>query len=531
MDTLFETSHLAVTDVKSNTSGPLVLKSDVQTLGSLEVRGTLVANSQTPESFTLPQTRGAVGQILATNGQGETSWSNAPVPSSPPDKIQDSLGTTKVTCETPGTIEAFISSLITAALSIGASDSYLTCDGTSALACQSLGRASLALGGAPKIGFDQTASFVRSPTNNAFLHLSTLSNTLLTTDFSVLVSCAQFQINDYSLPNSNGTVGQVLTVDGPNSSAWQSPIVFNQNLNTDNNVQFESVVTPNVDTPSILLLGTSQATAVSVGNPGITTTIDGTLNVSNAYTLPSSAGTAGQVLTSNGATSTWETTQPLSKIIAPDGESQFTCDNGGLAWLYLNSGLTQYALESNGPLNYTSIYNPMTTSNITVAGSGIFLTTPQMARITGTSSLQLQTYFMPNTSGSPNQVLTTDGASNAYWRNSTGFWQGFGGQPADNQFFILNGTITAPGAGNNTPGARMIAPRDCSLTGVSVDGVAAGITLKFYVQSVDTTRSITTLAAASFEPIAPPIALSTGQLFSIQALGATLGAVVSCNFV
>lgn len=78
-----------------------------------------------------------------------------------------------------------------------------------------------------------TTSFVRSPTNNAFLELSTVGNALITTNFDIQATCAQFQINDYTLPASIGIGGQVLTVSGLTSSAWQyCPGVYSQTAPT-----------------------------------------------------------------------------------------------------------------------------------------------------------------------------------------------------------------------------------------------------------------------------------------------------------
>jgi len=88
--------------------------------------------------------------------------------------------------------------------------------------------------------------------------------------------------------------GQVLTAtSAAGACAWANPPVvnpFNQNLNTTNAVTFASVSTPT--------LGAA------------TTNVTGTLRVSNAYSLPTTAGATGQVLTTNGVNAQWVTPTP-----------------------------------------------------------------------------------------------------------------------------------------------------------------------------------------------------------------------------
>lgn len=84
--------------------------------------------------------------------------------------------------------------------------------------------------------------------------------------------------NSYYLPATDGTNAQVLTTNGAGQTSWQTPLplnAFNQTLNTTSNVTFNS------------------------------------LSINTAYTLPSTAGTTGQVLTYSSGIAQWQTPQIL----------------------------------------------------------------------------------------------------------------------------------------------------------------------------------------------------------------------------
>ena len=84
--------------------------------------------------------------------------------------------------------------------------------------------------------------------------------------------------NSYYLPATDGTNGQVLSTNGAGQTSWQTPLplnAFNQTLNTTDNVTFNS------------------------------------LSINTAYSLPSTTGTTGQVLTYSSGTAQWQTPQIL----------------------------------------------------------------------------------------------------------------------------------------------------------------------------------------------------------------------------
>jgi hypothetical protein len=161
--------------------------------------------------------------------------------------------------------------------------------------------------------------------------------------------------NDYTLPIFDGSANQVLTTDGAGTTTWQTPIAlnpFNQTLDTTSNVVFNSIQCNSIDastplpmvvagtiasqiiignaaTPTTLngptivgqlltansgvktnnidsitggsmtISGTTSS-AVDIGRTGITTTLKGTTSINSLFTMPTTAGNTGDVLTKNG---------------------------------------------------------------------------------------------------------------------------------------------------------------------------------------------------------------------------------------
>jgi hypothetical protein len=107
--------------------------------------------------------------------------------------------------------------------------------------------------------------------------------------------------NDYTLPIFDGSANQVLTTDGAGTVTWQSPTTFDQALNTTNDVSFNSVTTSTIDTAGTLTIGGIATPSINIGRTGITTTtLKGTTNIDGLFTMPTTAGNTGDVLTKNG---------------------------------------------------------------------------------------------------------------------------------------------------------------------------------------------------------------------------------------
>jgi len=171
--------------------------------------------------------------------------------------------------------------------------------------------------------------------------------------------------NVYALPTTIGTAGDVLTRTGATSTTWAAPVAlnpFNQSLNTSNNVIFNSIQCNSIDastplpmvvagtiasqiiignaaTPTTLngptivgqlltansgvktnnidsitggsmtISGTTSS-AVNIGRTGITTTLKGTTSIDSLFTMPTTAGNSGDVITKNGVGGTiWSAPQ------------------------------------------------------------------------------------------------------------------------------------------------------------------------------------------------------------------------------
>jgi hypothetical protein len=123
----------------------------------------------------------------------------------------------------------------------------------------------------------------------------------------------------YVLPTTAGTSGQVLTKNGGTSTSWQTPIAlnpFNQTLNTTSNVLFNSIQCNSIDasTFSPMVVGGTIASQINIGRTGITTTLKGTTSIDSLFTLPTTAGNIGDVITKNGVGGTvWSAPQLVGK--------------------------------------------------------------------------------------------------------------------------------------------------------------------------------------------------------------------------
>lgn len=172
--TQFVSDHLICASI-NNSNGPLLLgnssdveigqqSSTVSVLGNLLVDGPLTVNSQSSQEFTLPQTRGTLNQLLVSDGQGSTTWSSAPPPPGVPESIQDSAGTTQLTCSTPNQIVGSLP--LGTVFSASSAESYLTCDNTSVVKCATGGEAGFYDTSVSRVGIDSSSSFMKSPDQN-----------------------------------------------------------------------------------------------------------------------------------------------------------------------------------------------------------------------------------------------------------------------------------------------------------------------------------------------------------------------------
>jgi len=135
---------------------------------------------------------------------------------------------------------------------------------------------------------DTTSQTFKDPTGTERLRIDNLGVTIS---------------NDYTLPIFDGTANQVLTTDGAGTITWQTPTAlnpFDQTLNTTNDVSFNTVTASKIDALTTLSIGGLLATSVNIGKTGITTTLKGSTSIDGLFTMPTTAGNSGDVLTKNG---------------------------------------------------------------------------------------------------------------------------------------------------------------------------------------------------------------------------------------
>jgi hypothetical protein len=251
----------------------------------------------------------------------------------------------------------------------------------------------------------------------------------------------------YTLPTTAGTAGQVLTRSGVAETTWQTPAAlnpFDQTLNTTDNVAFSSATTTSVDFAGAISLGTSLATSVTVSRPATQVLIDGLsclikggspamymevtptditllagnptltllttiymtpnrlqiagpgsqvyleasstgVEIGGNYALPTTLGTAGQVLTRSGVRATdWQTPVALN----PFDQTLNTADN-----VNFNS-VTTNSVDNIAPLLLGGVLaSSVTLGNVAAPilanGSAFTLTTPTTQIANSTSQIRM----------------------------------------------------------------------------------------------------------------------------------------------
>ncbi|KJU84749.1 secreted protein [Candidatus Magnetobacterium bavaricum] len=188
-------------------------------------------------------------------------------------------------------------------------------------------------------------------------------------------------VGTYTLPTTNGTSGYVLTTNGAGTASWSAPT--------------GAITLTTAAQPNITSLGT--LTGLTVGT----------------YTLPTTNGTSGYVLTTNGSgTASWS---------APTGAITLTTPS-------------QPNITTLGGL-----------TSVTVTAGNIAL---------GTTTIN-SAYKLPTTDGTTNQVLKTDGAGTTSWTTVSGGTPSLQRESATADADPINGvnlTVTCSGSKTLTGG-------------------------------------------------------------------------------
>ena len=220
--------------------------------------------------------------------------------------------------------------------------------------------------------------------------------------------------NQYTFPATIGSPNQVLAVPGGGSTLyWKND---NAGTGTVTNVSGDAnfIVTNQTTTPSISLASTVE--------------ID-TLNINNAYTLPSTIGSANQVLSVpvSGTTLTWKN----------DAAGTGTVTN-------VSSGNSNIVVTNNTTTPVVSLQNEINITNLTATGGiyGLAVNASVLGLADGDSNPQ---FVFPLVSSNPpiNTLIVSDGNGSSTFSTINGL------------FNNTDGNITLTNGGSNTTTINM----------------------------------------------------------------------------
>lgn len=365
-------------------------------------------------AYTLPEVAGTASYVLRTDGLGGTSWT----PDGPggfSNKIISADLSSSITCNNVGSIASvgdldMTSSRLLNPSSIETGGSTLDVI-TPTTAIESgnnrvgiiaygtggqLTSATLSpllydivmntgLGDRQRYTIDPSATITRDPAGNEKLRVST---------GGVKIS------NAYTLPGVVGDPGSILTSDGAGLATWVPQTItnpFDQELNTFNDVVFNSVVSNSLDNTGILRIGNTTAPSIAIGRSGLSTAIIGTTSINGAYTLPTITGTNGFVMTTNGAgVASWAAPasgNPFNQTLNTTNAVSFLSVGTALVDTAANLGLGTTTATS------VSIGRPAATTTVF-----------------GVTSIN-NAYTLPNVPGALGQLLTANGAGASSWQS------------------------------------------------------------------------------------------------------------------
>jgi len=409
--TEFVIDHVVCADINS-ASGTLAVGtssrveigrrgSAVGILGDLLVTGPLTVNSQSSQEFTLPQTRGTANQLLISDGQGSTSWSNAPPPPGVVDTIQDAAGTTKVTCATAGQIDCFLPGMSGPAIQASSSLASLTtpsfenATGGSSLVLFDNGGWSIAnnsRSGSLSASRDSQPAELNISTVNAVVELrdsqirTSIANSVRDTldavkrEFSGTDEVARMTIDDTGVNFGSGLSAYRF----PSSSALSA----NKSLVSDGSVLHFQFPTK--------LESTDQSANVSCG-------INGSSQIQNFNSGVYVFSSSGQntAVYSPGGTSSLSVTDGSGATLTTIENFTVNCSNMGL-----NGQLNVDSVESRNN-NGTLSLGTSSTSDVTISQSGSFI------NLNG--KVTIGDYSLPSTAGSLGDVLSITAPLEADW--------------------------------------------------------------------------------------------------------------------
>jgi hypothetical protein len=384
---LYDNNSLVLAESTSNGTNTISLKGP--------------SNLTTSYSFTLPSDGGSVGQVLRTDGNGNTSWVNQ----------TGGGGST-----TPGGSTRQVQFNDGGAFGGSAGLVYTSNQG-------------LAVGTSGSFGGDLTL----------YGHSSLI---LYDDSTSTIEIVAPSSVTSYTLtlPQNDGSAGQVLRTDGNGVTSWVNQtggggsttpgganrqVQFNDagafggnsNLVLTSNGGIEVGGSGSFSSDIYLLnnAGLILRELTSNGASSVTIKAPSSLSSSYDFILPSDDGTNGQVLVTDGAgTTSWRSTGNNPIPGGVDRSVQYN-NNGVLG------GTTAFAFTSNQGLTVPG--SGSFGSNLSIQGNnGLILTDNGAGKITIVAPTSVTTYVLtlPDSDGTAGQFLRTDGAGTTSWANTTG---------------------------------------------------------------------------------------------------------------
>jgi len=244
----------------------------------------------------------------------------------------------------------------------------------------------------------------------AFTGNVSISGNLIVTGTTVTVNATTLDVKDINITVAKGAAtaasadGAGITVDTANigwyynnaSNTWQSNVGITPSANVTYNLGSAGLYWSNVYSNNVYLAGTVNAASHTVGTNFIANSTQ--LTISTPVSANGGVGTAGQVLTTNGAT-------------------------GSPYWAAAAAGVNvaaQYAWTN------TQSFSAVVTHTANVSVNGAIIAN--------------------STSGTAGQVLTSTGAGNVYWSTVSGGGGFTNGQSISVANLAITGSVTANGS-------------------------------------------------------------------------------------
>ena len=334
--------------------------------------GPLYANNVTLNSLVYPVTDGAAGTAIVTNGSGTLSF-GAPTPMAGGSNTEVQYNNNGVLDGDPSfTFNG--STVEVPELNINAEFTFPTTDGTAGQAITTNGAGTLMFS---SVGGGVSFPLVANPTGSAAAPAysfgadtntgmsAAVADTLVLSTAGVerlsLSPSGVPTINGaYTLPNADGTSGQILTTNGAGAVTFSTPVVSFPLAANPTGSAAAPAYSFSGDTNTGMSAAVADTLVLSTaGSPRLSLSPTGVPTINGAYTLPNADGSSNQVLQTNGSGTVSFVTLPTVAPGAPTNSIQFNNSGsfGGDANLTFNS-----TTETLTQTNHNSVNGSRTTT-------------------------------------------------------------------------------------------------------------------------------------------------------------------------